>query len=111
MRHCPVCSGRFRERQDICPACWERLLPGEPPREPGLRLVYATGALYEAEMIETLLENEGIPCLRMPGSGASLWSLAISSPLTWTRLYVHRENARAARVLIAEVTGGKATDA
>jgi hypothetical protein len=67
--------------------------------------------LYEAEMIETLLENEGIPCLKVPGSGASLWPLAISSALTTTRLYVHRENRRAARALIAEVTGGEATDA
>jgi hypothetical protein len=109
--HCPECGGRFRGGQDICPACWERIVPGEPQQASGLRLVYATGALYEAEMIETLLENEGIPCLKVPGSGASLWPLAISSPLTWTRLYVHRENARAAGELIAEVTGGKATDA
>ena len=110
MRHCPECDRLFPSSHDLCPACWERLLPGEPRREGSLRLVYATGALYEAEMIETLLENEGIPCLKIPGSGASLWPLAIASELNWTRLYVHRENASLARDLIAEVTGRKSSD-
>ncbi len=105
MRHCPDCGQTYRSNQDICPECWERLDPGRPHREPRLRLVYTANALYQAEMIETLLENEGIPCLKIPGSGAMLWPVTTASPLTMTRLYVHRDQVAAARVLISEVTG------
>jgi len=109
LRHCPECERPFPSHHDVCPVCWEHLVHGEPRREGRLRLVFATGVLYEAEMIENLLQNEGIPCLKVPSPGASLW-LAISSPIHWTRLYVHRENAPLARELIAEVTGRKSSD-
>lgn len=105
MRHCPDCGQTFPVQRDICPDCWERLNPGPFRREPRLRLVFTTNALYEAEMIETLLANEGIPTLKVPGSGAILWPLTTASPLTMTRLYVHRDMLSAARDLIAEVTG------
>jgi hypothetical protein len=62
-------------------------------------------------MIEALLENEGIPCLTVPGPGARIWPLVVSPPLGNIRLYVHREMAPAALELIAEVTGEAATDA
>ncbi|MFQ5598991.1 MAG: putative signal transducing protein [Candidatus Krumholzibacteriia bacterium] len=109
MRHCPECGHTFPSQQDVCPQCWEHLSPGKPRRRPRLRLVYSTTALYEAEMIENLLQNEGIPCLKIPGPGAILWPSS-ASPLALTRLYVHAELASAARELIAEVTG-EATDA
>lgn len=105
MRHCPDCGQTYPATRDICPECWERLDPGRPPRDPRLRLVYTTNALYQAEMIEALLENEGIPCLKIAGSGAMLWPLTTASPLTMTRLYVHRDVVNVARDLIAEITG------
>lgn len=111
MRHCPECGRTFHSHFDICPDCWELLAPGKPQREGRLRLVFATAALYEAEMIEALLENEGIPCLKVPGSGAMLWPVVVAPPLGKTRIYVHRELAPAALELIAEVTGSRATDA
>ena len=110
MRHCPECGRSFKTPHDICPDCWERLAPGKPRRDDRLRLVFASTALYEAEMIEALLENEGIPCLKVPGPGARLWPLVVSPPLGNTRLYVHRELAPAALELIAEVTGSAVTD-
>ena len=105
MRHCPDCGKTYSLHRDICPECWERLDQGCPRREPQLQLVYTTTALYEADMIETLLTNEGIPSLKIPSSGAMLWPVTTASPLTMTRLYVHRDLASAARDLIAEVTG------
>ena len=105
MRHCPDCGQTYPQHRDICPECWERLDDGHPRRQPRLGLVYTTNALYEAEMIETLLANEGIPCLKIPSSGAMLWPLTTASPLTMTRLYVHRAMLGAARDLITEVTG------
>jgi hypothetical protein len=108
LRHCRECGRTFHSRTDICPDCWERLAPGKPTQKGRLRLVYATTALYEAEMIEALLENEGIPCLKITGPGAAV---VVAPPLGTTRLYVHREMAAAALELIAEVTGSRATDA
>jgi hypothetical protein len=111
LRHCGECSRTFSAGYDICPDCWERLSPGKPRQGSRLQLVYATAALYEAEMIEALLENEGIPCLKVPGPGAMLWPVVVAPPLGKTRIYVHRELAQAARELIAEITGSKVTDA
>lgn len=111
MRHCRECGRTFNARHDICPDCWERLSPGKPQQGSRLQLVFATAALYEAEMIEALLENEDIPCLKVPGPGAMLWPVVVAPPLGKTRIYVHRDLAPAALELIAEVTGSQVTDA
>ncbi len=110
MRHCPECRRAHPSRRDICPDCWERLVPGHPRRGSSLSLVFETHAFYEADMLETLLQNEGIPCLKIPSLGALLWP-ATHAPLTATRLYVRADMERAASDLIAEVTGGQNPDA
>ena len=111
LSHCPECRRSYLRSYDLCPDCWERLVPGAPRRQGRLRLVYAASGLYEAEMIEAMLANEGIPCLKVPGSGAGLWPVAVPVSLCITRLYVHRELAPTALELIAEITGNAVTDA
>lgn len=111
MSFCPECARAYPAGRDICPACWERLQPGKPRRGSSLALVFETNAFYEADMLETLLQNEGIPCLKIPSHGALLWPAAISWPRMHTRLYVRADTASAARALIAEVTGGWDADA
>ena len=110
MRHCPECRRPYRTRRDICPECWERLEPGPPRRGSSLSLVFETGALFEADMLETLLRNEGIPCLKVPGAGSLVWTMAAAYTLAWTRLYVRADMAELAAALIAEVTGGAGPD-
>jgi hypothetical protein len=106
VRHCPECRRTYRTRHDICPECWERLEGGLPHRRSTLSLVFETGAIFEAEMLETLLRNEGIPCLSVPSHGGLLWTMASAYPLTWTRLYVRADMVEQAAALVAEVTGG-----
>ena len=110
MRHCPECRRAHPSRRDICPDCWERLVPGRPRRPSSLSLVFETDAFYEADMLETLLRNEGIPCLRIPSHGLLLWP-ATYAALGPTRLYVRADTERAASALIAEVTGGQPPEA
>jgi hypothetical protein len=110
VRHCPECRRTYKSRLDLCPECWERLAPGGPRLGSALSLVFETGAFYEADMLETLLKNEGIPCLKIPGSGALLWPMAVTHALTRTRLYVRADMAPLATELIAEVTGGESHD-
>jgi hypothetical protein len=88
-----------------------RLEPGEPSQASSLSLVFETNAFYEADMLETLLRNEGIPCLKIPSGQALLWPAASASPLTRTRLFVRADMALAASELLAEVTGGDQNDA
>ena len=109
MLHCPDCHREFPPAYDVCPDCWERLAQGKPRGR--LQLVYTTNALYDAEMIETLLQNEGIHCLKVKAPGAGLLSLNVPSPLSLTRLYVHRGMAQAALEIITEVTGSAVSDA
>jgi hypothetical protein len=106
VRHCPECSRVYRSSRDICPECWERLESGRPTRGSKLSLVFETGAFYEADMLATLLQNEGIPVLKVPGHNALLWPLGTAYPLVRTRLYVRTDMAPQAAALIAEVTGG-----
>ena len=110
MVHCPECRRPFATHRDICPSCWEHLVPGAPPREALLRLVYTASAWYEAEMIEVLLATEGIPCLKILGSGAGLLPVVVPVSMGTTRLYVHRDMAPAALDLIAEITGSVVAD-
>lgn len=110
MVHCPECHRTYTVHRDICPGCWERLVPGAPPREGRLRLVYTASAWYEAEMIEALLANEGIPCLKVLGSGAGLLPVVVPVSMGATRLYVHRDMAQTALDLIAEITGSAVAD-
>lgn len=84
---------------------------GEPSQASSLSLVFETNAFYEAEMLATLLRNEGIPCLEIPSGSALLWPVASAYPLTRTRLFVRADMARAASELLAEVTGGGQNDA
>ena len=51
---------------------------GEPSHPGRLSLVFETNAFYEADMLATLLRNEGIPCLEIPSSRALLWPAAIA---------------------------------
>lgn len=110
MRHCPECRSVHSEQRDICPDCWRRLVPGEPARE-RLALVHEADAFFEADLVETLLRDEGIPCLRLPARGALPSALAGLPALSGVRIYVRAEEAGAARELIAEVTGKHETEA
>ena len=83
-----------------------RLEAGEPSQPGSLSLVFETSAFYEADMLATLLRNEGIPCLEIPSGSALLWPAASPYPLTRTRLFVRADMASAASELLAEVTGG-----
>jgi hypothetical protein len=103
VRHCHECDRDFPDRHEICPDCWELLGSAPRDREPDLTLVFASDTLYEAEMVEDLLHNEGIPCLKVPGPGAALWPLGIASPLNVTRIYVPGRAEALARSLIAEI--------
>jgi hypothetical protein len=110
VRHCPECRRVYRASRDVCPECWERLENGRPARGSRLWLVFETSAVYEADMLETLLQNEGIPVLKVPGHHALLWPLGAASPLVRTRLFVRADMASQAVALIAEVTGGERGD-
>ena len=81
VRHCQECSQEWPDQHDICPDCW--VPTHEEAAEPAgrLRMVYQTHAPYEAEMILGMLNNEGIPSMRVPGHGAVLWPMATASPL------------------------------
>jgi hypothetical protein len=105
-RHCPDCRRRFSARHDLCPDCWTRLVDGPVPSRDRLTLVYETVAFYEADLLESLLRDEGIPCLRVPAPGALPWSLAGVPALAGLRLYVPADLGPVAAALIAEVTGG-----
>ena len=110
MRNCQECGRAWPTHHDICPDCWEPTQENAP--EPGerLRLVYQTHTPYEAEMVQVMLRNEGIPCLKIPGQGAVLWPVATASPLTQARLYVHAGNFALAQSLVDEITGGEHPD-
>ena len=110
MRHCPECRNIYSAPSDICPECWSWLLPGPPPRQ-RLALVHEADAFFEADLVETLLRDEGIPCLRLPALGALPPALAGLPALSGVRFYVRAEEAPAARELIAEVTGRRETEA
>jgi hypothetical protein len=107
LRHCPECRRLYRTHRDVCPECWERLEDGRPASGSSLAVVFETGAVYEADMLLNLLENEGIPCLKVPGHLAQLWPLGSAHPMIRTRLYVRADMAPQAEALIAEVTGGE----
>ncbi len=111
MRHCPECRNVYPAPRDICPECWSRLVPGPPPRQPSLALVHEAGAFFEADLVETLLREEGIPCLRLPARGALPSALAGLAALAGVRIYVRAEEAPAARELVAEVMGRRETEA
>ena len=110
MRHCPECRSIYSEQRDICPDCWRRLVPG-PPARSRLTLVHQADAFFEADLVETLLLDEGIPCLRLPALGALPPALAGLPALSGVRIYVRAEEAGVARELIAEVTGQRETEA
>ena len=82
-------------------------MPGAPRSGSSLSLVFETAAFFEAEMVEALLRNEGIPCLKIPSHAALLWPVTSSSALPPTRLYVRADTAPAAAALISEVMGGE----
>jgi hypothetical protein len=110
VRHCPECRLPFAPQRDVCPECWTRLASGPPP-ERRLSLVIETRAFYEADLLETALREEGIPCLRLPAHGALPWSIAGIPALAGARLYVHPEMTAAAREVVFEVLGGRETEA
>lgn len=107
IRHCPDCRRCFAARCDVCPDCWTRLAEGPAPGEDELTLVYESHVFFEADLLESLLRDEGIPCLRVPAPGALPWSLAGVPALAGLRLYVPAALAPAAAGLIDEVTGGR----
>lgn len=109
MRHCPECRRPCRQSATVCPDCWTLLVDGPPPAAGALALVYEAHSVYEADMIEDLLSNEGIPCIRKPELGALPAAVLGPMAATLVRLYVHHEVAVLAAELIAEVTGGSAT--
>lgn len=109
MRHCPECRRPYPRGHDICPDCWEPLAAGAPVGASKLVLVFATGATFEADLVESLLLEEEIPVIRVPRHGATLLPLPI--PPQEQRLYVRGDMAPAARSLVAEVMGSRTQDA
>jgi hypothetical protein len=109
MRHCGECRRVFSARHDICPDCWEPLAAGAPAGASCLALVYQTGAWFEADIVESLLHEEGIPVVRVPRHASTALPLPVSHGSQ--RIYVRDDMAPAARALIAEVTGGRIQDA
>lgn len=105
MRHCQECGQPYPSQRDYCPECWKRTSPGPPRRQERLQLIFESTYLYEAEMIENLLRNEGIPCLKVPGCANALAPFAALTSQSSIRLYVHRATASEARSLVEEVTG------
>ena len=106
MRHCPECRRPCRNSVTICPDCWTPLAEGPPPAQGRLTLVYEARTLYEADMIEAFLHDEGIPCLRVAAHGALPAALMGPMANTSLRLFVRCEVATLAAELIDEVTGG-----
>jgi hypothetical protein len=78
---------------------------GAPPEPEALTLVFETTAPFEADLVEGLLRDEGIPCLRRAARGALPTALAGLPALQGSRLFVRPDMAPLASELIAEVTG------
>jgi hypothetical protein len=102
VRHCPECRRPQTARRDVCPECWVALADGRPGAAGDLSLVFETSALFEADLLEGVLRDEGIPCLRVP-NGVTLPPGA--DGLTRLRLYVRSDMAPWASDLVAEVIG------
>jgi hypothetical protein len=65
VRHCPECQHTYDGPVDVCPECWVNLAPGAPRPGHALSLVCETAAVFEADLLEALLWDEGIPCVRV----------------------------------------------
>lgn len=102
MRHCPECRRPYATSHDVCPECWVALVDGRPAARGELSLVFETSALFEADLLESVLRDEGIPCVRVP-SGVTL--PAGPDSLTRLRLYVRADMAAWASELVTAVTG------
>ena len=77
-------------------------MDGRPVAAHELSLVFETHALFEADLLEGVLRDEGIPCVRVP-NGVTLPPGPDS--LTRLRLYVRADMASLASVLVTEVIG------
>jgi hypothetical protein len=85
----------------VCPDCWEPLQAGEPGRRDSLSLLYRTTALYEADLLQAALADEGIPCLRV---GSPL-DPPVGPNSRVMRVYVRADTLVAARELLASLLG------
>lgn len=101
MRHCPECRQPHALRRDVCPECWVVLAEGEPASRDRLSLVFETHVLFEADLLEGVFHDEGIPCVRVPNGV----TLPTGLDLTCLRLYVRSDMATAASTLADEVLG------
>ena len=76
-------------------------MAGEPGRRDSLSLLYRTAALYEADLLQAALADEGIPCLRV---GSPL-DLPVGPSSRVMRIYVRADTLGAARELLASLLG------
>jgi hypothetical protein len=78
------------------------LADGQPQPGNQLSLLFETSVLFEADLLEGVLRDEGIPCVRVP-NGVTLPPGPDS--LTRLRLYVRADMAAWASDLVSVVTG------
>jgi hypothetical protein len=105
-RHCPDCHHTYSARTDICPECWVNLKPGGARPAHALSLVCETHAAFEADLLEALLWDEGIPCVRVP---RELSLPATLAPVAGQRVYVRADMAAVAAEIAVALLGRSGT--
>jgi hypothetical protein len=108
MRHCPECRHSYPGAVDLCPRCWVHLAPGPPQAPNRLALVFETGQMFEADLVEAALRDEGIPCLRSPGQAAVAWPFGGALTQGGVRFFVPEDLAALAAEVVSEVAGDRA---
>jgi len=102
VRHCPECQHSYAAPADVCPECWVSLAAGEARPAHALSLVCETAAVFEADLLEALLWDEGIPCVRVPRAHALPTAFA---PAQGQRVYVRADMAATAGEIAVALLG------
>ncbi len=125
---CPTCGEVFGDEERFCTRCGVPLVPVEPAAEDGrpsrlrerirkIKPQYAEGELVrvarahhqaEAELIQNLLMEEGIPSMTKRSGGFDVPDFLAAGPRD---VLVPRSGADAARDLLSPRTSGGAGDA
>jgi hypothetical protein len=101
-RHCPECQHTYSAQADVCPECWVNLAPGDARPAHALSLVCETDAVFEADLLEALLWDEGIPCVRVPRALSLPTAFA---PAQGQRVYVRADMAATATEIATALLG------